>query len=125
MESADTCSRRIMLPDSSEPLPSEYADDPDMADILVEFVNILSLRAAALAEALAKNDLVTLKRIVHQLKGAAGGYGFPSITEQAKNVEDAMSAAGDGTQLKKAVESLCSLCNRAGFRAGAAKMKAS
>jgi HPt (histidine-containing phosphotransfer) domain-containing protein len=91
-----------------------------MADIVVEFVNILSLRAVALTEALAKGDLVTLKRIVHQLKGAAGGYGFPSITEQAKSVEYAMTSAGDGTQLKKAVESLCSLCIRAGFRAAKA-----
>ena len=121
METADTCSRRITLPDSSEPLRSEFADDPDMADIVVEFVQILELRASALTAALAKNDMETMKRLVHQVKGAAGGYGFPSITEQAKNVEHAMAAAGDGTQLKKAVESLCSLCIRAGFRAEPAR----
>ena len=115
MENAETSSRRLTLPDSSEPLVSEFADDPDIADILSEFVRLLGDRASALTGALARNDLEALKRVVHQLKGAAGGYGFPSITEQAKCVEDAMANAGDGTELKSAVDSLTSLCHRAGF----------
>jgi CheY-like chemotaxis protein/HPt (histidine-containing phosphotransfer) domain-containing protein len=116
IENADTCSRRFTLPDSAEPLVSDLAGDADMADLIAGFVRILSARASALTDALAKNDRETLKRVVHQLKGAAGGYGFSSITEQAKNVEQALALAGDGTQLKTAVESLCSLCHRAGFR---------
>jgi response regulator RpfG family c-di-GMP phosphodiesterase len=115
MENAETSSRRITLPDSSEPLISEFANDPDIADILAEFVRLLGDRAMTLTGALARNDMEGLKRVVHQLKGAAGGYGFPSITEQAKAVEDAISNAGDRTELKKAVDSLTSLCFRAGF----------
>ena len=121
VENADTFSGRLTLPDSIEPLVSDLADDEEMADLIAGFVPILGARAAELTAALAKQDTEALKRVVHQLKGAAGGYGFSSITEQAKNVEEALATAGDGTQLKKAVESLCSLCHRAGFRANPAK----
>jgi CheY-like chemotaxis protein/HPt (histidine-containing phosphotransfer) domain-containing protein len=123
MENAATSARRLTLPDSCEPLVSEFANDPDIADILSEFVRLLGDRAMTLTSALARNDLEALKRVVHQLKGAAGGYGFPSITEQAKVVEDAVSQAGDAGELKKAVDSLTSLCFRAGFKGDASRPK--
>jgi CheY-like chemotaxis protein/HPt (histidine-containing phosphotransfer) domain-containing protein len=94
------------------PVVSELAADPDMADILVGFVKILATRAAQLQGALAQGDRVTMKRIAHQLKGAAGGYGFPSITEQAKAVEAALAAPEPGSALKVAVDELCALCLR-------------
>jgi HPt (histidine-containing phosphotransfer) domain-containing protein len=80
-----------------------------MEGILSEFLETLGGRAAALQRALAQMDAVTLRRLAHQLKGVAGSYGFPSITEQAKAVEDAL-AAGDEARVVAAVDELCTLC---------------
>ena len=44
--------------------------------------------AEALIFAQAK-DFNRLKMLAHQLKGAAGGYGFPALTEAARKVEAA------------------------------------
>ena len=103
------------------PLVSELASDPDMADILVNFLQTLGRRATALEHAILHDDKEGLRRVAHQLKGAAGSYGFPSITEQAKVVERAL-AAGDRELLIDAVDTLCTLCLRArdGGTAGSA-----
>jgi CheY-like chemotaxis protein/HPt (histidine-containing phosphotransfer) domain-containing protein len=98
---------------SDAPLVSELADDPDVADIVDGFARAARARADALLKALGDDDAPTMQRLVHQLKGAAGGYGFPSITEQARNVEAAF-AGGDTERLAAEVQALSRLCYRAG-----------
>jgi HPt (histidine-containing phosphotransfer) domain-containing protein len=101
------------LPDSSDtPLYSELAGDADLDGILAEFLETLGARAAALQTALAESDLPNLRRLAHQLKGAAGSYGFPTITEQAKTVEAAL-ATNDPAKISRTVATLCTLCLRA------------
>ena len=70
-----------------DPIRSAFEDDPDMIDIVREFVHAFSDRMTALEDALAKGDLPRLQTLAHQLKGAGGGYGFPQITEAAANLE--------------------------------------
>jgi signal transduction histidine kinase/DNA-binding NarL/FixJ family response regulator len=114
IESGDTIlatSAFISAPDA--PLLSELANDPDVADMVAAFVGVASSRADAVVAALAQGDTPTIRRLVHQLKGAAGGYGFPSITEQAKAVEEAL-AGGDQVRVTLAVQALSTLCYRAG-----------
>jgi len=91
---------------------SELADDPDVADMVEGFARAARARADALLAALADDDAPTMKRLVHHLKGAAGGYGFPSITEQARSVEAAF-AGGDRARVASEVQSLSALCYRA------------
>lgn len=94
------------------PLTSEFADDPDMLELVEMFVCELPERIAALEQACEQQDLQTLATLSHQLKGAAGGYGFPTITDAAMEVEQqARTQAVD--QLKKSVDSLIDLCKRA------------
>ena len=75
LENADTCTGKRTLPHSDEPLSSELEDDPDVGDLVVEFVRVLGKRASELAEALARKDLATITRLAHQVKGAAGATG--------------------------------------------------
>jgi signal transduction histidine kinase/CheY-like chemotaxis protein/HPt (histidine-containing phosphotransfer) domain-containing protein len=98
-------------PSSAEPLESELANDPDVADIVAEFVKVAHARSASILAAVNTGDNPTLARLVHQLKGAAGGYGFPSITEQARVVEAAL-ASGDRKGLLASVVALSTLCAR-------------
>ncbi|MFQ5513564.1 MAG: Hpt domain-containing protein [Myxococcota bacterium] len=90
-----------------EPIRSEYEDDPDMLDIVQEFAAELPERAAALEACLGGGDLATLQTLAHQLKGAGGGYGFPQITGAAAQLESALKAGAQATELKKDLDALC------------------
>jgi HPt (histidine-containing phosphotransfer) domain-containing protein len=64
-----------------------------------------------------RRDSTTVKRLAHQLKGAAGGYGFAGITDAAKDVERAIvEDALDAPSLQRRVETLADLCRRARAR---------
>jgi HPt (histidine-containing phosphotransfer) domain-containing protein len=51
------------------------------------FVAKLPDRVNLLSKLMQERNLDELKRTVHQLKGAGGGYGFPKITEAAATAE--------------------------------------
>ena len=57
------------------PIPSEYSDDAEMVDIVEMFVEDMPRRLEALAAAWECVDVECLRRLAHQLKGAAAGYG--------------------------------------------------
>ncbi|HJZ85763.1 MAG TPA: ATP-binding protein [Polyangia bacterium] len=99
-----------------EPLRSEFADDPDMRDIVAAFVGELPNRSAALRDATAKADLPTVKRLAHQLKGAAGGYGFAPITDAAALVERSVIHNEEIASIHRHVEELIAVCARADAR---------
>jgi CheY-like chemotaxis protein/HPt (histidine-containing phosphotransfer) domain-containing protein len=96
---------------SISPLISEL-QDVDVRDIVVQFVGELATRSAAIVEAEKAGDKGGLRRLAHQLKGAAGGYGFPLITEAAADVERAVQEE-PAAALHKAIDRLASLCHRA------------
>lgn len=99
---------------SAPPLRSEFADDPDMADIVELFMDELPGRLDAIRAAMDSLDRATLTTLTHQLKGAAGGYGFPSISERAGRVEHALrEGVSDAAALRPQVEDLIALCERA------------
>ncbi|MEY4513267.1 MAG: hypothetical protein RLZZ450_5389 [Pseudomonadota bacterium] len=93
-----------------ERLVSVFAHDPDMAEIVAGFVAGLPTQVAALLAASGRDDRALLMRLAHQLKGAAGGYGFPTITEAAGRVEE-LSKRDDGP-LSEALRELVERCER-------------
>ena len=100
-------------PDStSDFLVSELADD-DMVELVEMFIEELPSRIAAFERAVDEHDLATLATLAHQLKGSAGGYGFPAITETAKRIEAAAMSRGDLEMLAEQTRALTDLCRRA------------
>jgi CheY-like chemotaxis protein len=97
---------------SALPLVSTFHDDEDMKEIVYQFVRDLPDRSSAILRASQADDVETLKRLAHQLGGAAGGYGFPRITEAAKAVEQAIVSGTEPPALKTQVEELAALCRR-------------
>jgi PAS domain S-box-containing protein len=96
---------------SSDILRSELADDPDMAPLIDVFLDALVERVATLEQCVADRDIHALARVAHQLKGAAGGYGFSSISCAAQQVEHAALAQAqqnstDSNLLQQAVSQL-------------------
>lgn len=101
-----------------EPLKSEFAADPDMSDLVQEFVAELPARIDSVVNAFKSRETKDLLRISHQLKGAGGGYGFPSITDAAAKVEHLLktSESSDEAMIKRVeadVRELVDLCVRA------------
>lgn len=72
------------------PLFSAFESDPDMRELVEQFVTELPDRRAELFEATRRGDLTTATRVAHQLKGASGGYGFAPLGEVAARTEDAL-----------------------------------
>lgn len=97
----------------ANPIYSTMSDDPDMADLLVEFVGNLSARVQAIENAVAASDLAELTRLAHQLKGAGGGYGFDVLGTSAASLEQASKAAGSVQEVTAGVAELVALCRRA------------
>jgi len=64
-------------------------DDPDLRDIVVEFLDSLEERVVEFQEANARLDWDQLTMLAHRLKGAGGSYGYADISRLGKIMEDA------------------------------------
>ena len=99
---------------SEGPLISEYASDADMLELIEMFVAELPERVTALNDAMAAGDLARVGGLAHQLKGAGGGYGYPTITDSAFTLETMAKAGTDDLDaVRRNIDELVSLCNRA------------
>jgi CheY-like chemotaxis protein len=110
--------------DGLVPLASIFADDPDLAELVLAFVASLPDRIRDLRGAIDREDVPTVRRVAHQLKGAGGGYGFPAITDAAGAVESAIDRGAPTRRVRGAIEDLVILCRRAaatGIDAGTAR----
>ncbi|WP_053333676.1 ATP-binding protein [Gemmatimonas phototrophica] len=77
--------------DIPELLVSELADDPDLAALATGFAEVLPDRVQSIASLVQHGDAEGAARLTHQLKGAAGGYGYPIISELARQLETSLS----------------------------------
>ncbi len=96
-----------------EPLYSDFCDDPDMTQIIGEFVATLPHRCASLQEALDVGDSSKIRYLAHQLKGAGGGYGFSEISAVATHLERIATDGANSTELRMHVGVLVQTCRRA------------
>jgi HPt (histidine-containing phosphotransfer) domain-containing protein len=90
-----------------EPIRSQYADDPDMLELVKEFAAELPGRAEEIEGLLDRSALPDLQRLAHQLKGAGGGYGFPQVTEAAAALEQALEEGASEGVIKERTSLLC------------------
>ncbi len=97
----------------SEPLYSSLSGDPELGKIVELFVNEMPDRVATVLEQLENSDWEGLRRTVHQLKGAAGSYGFDPISPSAAEVEAAVCDGEPEQRIRETVDELVGLCNRA------------
>jgi len=71
-----------------DPIESDLArDDASFTDLVQEFVEGLNDRLGDMDRTLSLGDFKALQVAAHQLKGTGGGYGYPSITERAAELE--------------------------------------
>lgn len=105
-----------MSPDSvttNEPLKSIYADDAAVADILPLFIANIPKYLENLTKHIASGDWAMAARVCHDLKGTAGGYGYPDIGAVAKQLEAEVKGARSLDNLERHLSEAKLLCKRA------------
>jgi histidine phosphotransfer protein HptB len=97
---------------------SSLASDPDsdLVELIDQFVQEMPDRIEALESQLRNRNWEQLTKLAHQLKGAAGSYGFEVITPCAQRLESAAKAAQEEDKILAALNELLDLCRR--VRAG-------
>jgi HPt (histidine-containing phosphotransfer) domain-containing protein len=80
-----------------------------MKEILLDFISGLPDRVDQLNRLLEQGQLEELRRVVHQLKGAGGGYGFPQITEAASSAENRVKVREPVESIAQGVKMLVDL----------------
>lgn len=98
------------------PLYSTLQADPGFAELLAAFAEEMPRRAAALENALARQAFEEVRRIAHQLKGAASSYGFLPITQLAGQLEHAIVRNEPADKIEDLAIRLAAMCRQ--VRAG-------
>jgi HPt (histidine-containing phosphotransfer) domain-containing protein len=93
-------------------IKSRFASDPRIMEIIPEFVDGLPSKVCTMMDYLENNDLDGVQKIVHQLLGACGGYGFTEVTEPARSVEQSIKAGRDIESIRTETNSLVAIVRR-------------
>jgi PAS domain S-box-containing protein len=94
------------------PIRSTLGDQPRMKPIIADFVGGLPEEVELMAGHLRRNDLEALRRLVHQLRGAGGGYGFDAISERAADAEESIRASDNLEKITNQVNVLIDIIRR-------------
>ncbi len=97
------------MPDS--PIFSSMASDPEFHDLVLAFVEELPFRSDNILTHVKSGDLEDAAELLHQLKGAAGIYGFHPIHHLATEVESLARNSDENTE--EAAIKLSQMCRRA------------
>ena len=95
------------------PLRSTYADDEAIAEILPVFINNMPRYLTDLDTKLGAGDWVGAARVCHDLKGTAGGYGYPDIGRAASQLEAEIKGDKDAAKIQTHLAEVKALCARA------------
>ena len=87
-----------------------------MCELVDMYVDETPARIAALEQAFSSGDRAALRTAAHQMKGAAGSYGFDSLTLSAGLLESAIRTDQSPETVRRTFDDLIQLCRR--IRAG-------
>lgn len=92
---------------------SLYKDQPIYRDLLQDFVSCLDERVSKSRKAFEAKSWKDLSHLMHQLRGAAATYGYPSLAELAGGVELASIAATIvEPQIAASIDSIDKACKK-------------
>jgi HPt (histidine-containing phosphotransfer) domain-containing protein len=96
-----------------EPLKSTYANDQAIADILPLFLNNMPKYVGDLDSHIEHRDWAGAARVCHDLKGTAGGYGYPDIVRATQRLESELKQGQDFELIMTYLNDVRTLCERA------------
>jgi len=74
-------------------MAEQIAIEPELWDLIPEYLERRRADVTALRAALAGDDLATLRRIGHNLRGSGASYGFLRISQLGRSLEQAACEA--------------------------------
>jgi HPt (histidine-containing phosphotransfer) domain-containing protein len=97
-------------------LYSSLGADPDLGELVEMFVDEMPDRVDHLLEQFQASNWDGLYRAAHQIKGAAGSYGFHQLTPTATELEAAVRDHQPEQEILASLNALIDMCRR--VRAG-------
>lgn len=97
---------------ATQPIYSPLASDPGLRDLLEMFVSTLPQRLQKLHQLAQEQDWEGLRRLAHQLKGAAGSYGYAPLSVTAAQLESVCRHDRDPDQVSSLLSRLEDLACR-------------
>lgn len=94
------------ISESVQVLYSTFKDDPIMSDLIDDYLSALSSQIEEIQRVISDTDYERLKVISHQVKGAAGGYGYPTISTEAAKLESLSKQGATKEELIASAEEL-------------------
>ena len=94
------------------PIVSTLADDEDMTDLIELFLVDLRADVGRLERAMQTSDMETLAGVAYQIKGCAGGYGYPRLSVQASQLETSIVNGLPRERIEAEVQALLRHCAR-------------
>jgi HPt (histidine-containing phosphotransfer) domain-containing protein len=101
---------------TDQPVYSQLGGDPDLGELVSMFVEEIPSRISAFRHEQAAGNRDGIGRLAHQMKGAAGSYGFDQATPYAARLEKAARGNLPEEEMLLALNELLELCSR--MRAG-------
>lgn len=95
------------------PIYSPLADEEDLRELVVMYVDEMPERIERFEKALADKDWNEMSRAAHQLKGSAGSHGFGPISPIAAELEQAAKNGLPDEDIQALVEQVIAFCRRA------------
>ncbi len=90
---------------------SIHGGDPALGELVRLFVEEMPGRVEELSSAFGRNDMQALRSAAHQLKGAAGSYGFQPITQYAERLEQSLNDGTPPQEVEARLTELAEACN--------------
>ncbi len=97
---------------NAELIYSDLATEADLAELVDVFVGEIPQRLAKMQDYAGTQDWEGLRRLAHQLKGAAGSYGFAEVTPFAARLENALRESQPEEIILMQLNDLLDICSR-------------
>ncbi len=94
------------------PIKSNMLNHRGMLKLVREFVDGLPTEVRKMLDFLEQNEMASLCRVVHQLRGAGGGYGFDPVTKPAIRAEESIKSSDDLETISASIQSLVGIIRR-------------
>ncbi len=86
-------------------------EEPRFEDLLYNFIDSLRKMQQQIVSTFRNNEFYALAQVAHDLKGTAGGFGYPDLTNIAEEIENRLKEK-DYSAIEDLLENLGVMCER-------------
>jgi CheY-like chemotaxis protein/HPt (histidine-containing phosphotransfer) domain-containing protein len=95
-----------------EEVEAEFCADPGFSVLVRSFVDALPERVARFRSMMAAEDFSGVGALAHQIRGVGGMYGYPTLTETAALIEEAVFERQEAELLEELIDEFANTVDR-------------